>query len=177
MTMRQTPEPRRRQPNRALGVLLAVAAIVLVGCGIAACVGLFNGADDRTAGLGEQLSVVNPSVTPTPASTGGAKPAKRALEAADVKLGVKITDKQCFGSAGCVLEYKVEVDVPVDLLSASDRDWTVTYEVAGVTDGPQVATLTLHPDGTFEQDAYQSGQTPSRSTKLKAKATDVEPVL
>lgn len=164
-------KPRRSRARTALVLLLAflfgTTAIACVGATIS---GAIDNAKDDAPGI--------TTVADVPATTTAPAPAKaRALEAADIKLDVKITKRECFGSAGCVVQFKIRASVALDVLAASDRDWTVTYEVKGVDDGPQVAELTLHPDGMYDQDGYQSGQTPSRSTKLKATVTDVEPVL
>lgn len=173
MTSDPYNRPLKRKRSGMTVALIVVAALILIGCAIG-CIGVVT--DDRAKDSGLDRLVTLP--TPAPASAGKAQPATtkiKPIAPADVKLAVKITKKQCFGSAGCVVEFKVKVDVPVERLVG--EDWKVTYEVKGVQDGPQIAELTLHPDGTFEQDAYQSGQTPSRSTKLTAKATDAEPVL
>lgn len=163
-------KPRRSRARTALVLLLAF----LFGTTAIACVGAaISGAIDN-AKDGTPVRLAAPVATTTAAPA----PAEaRALEAGDIKLDVKITKRECFGSAGCLVQFKIKASVDLDVLAASDRDWTVTYEVKGVEDGPQVAELVLHPDGMYDQDGYQSGQTPSRNTKLKATVTDVEPVL
>jgi hypothetical protein len=168
------PPAKRPKANRSLGVLLLVAAALIGVCLVLGCVGLIT--DDRADGKGLTTVVPQP-VKALPTSTSTAPAKARALEAGDVKLSVKITKRECFGSAGCLVQFKIKASVDLDVLAATDRDWTVTYEVKGVDDGPQVAELVLHPDGMYDQDGYQAGQTPSRSTKLKATVTDVEPLL
>jgi hypothetical protein len=173
------PQPPRKG-NVPLVLLCIASAIVAILCCLGA-VSIFGADENNTLPLVTTTDLgldETPATPPVPDAKAATKPATaRDLTAKDVKLGVKITDKECFGSVVCNVEFKVTVDVPAELVTRSDKDWTVTYEVSGVKDGPQVGQLTLHPDGTFEQDAFQFGQTPNKSTKLKAKATDVEPVL
>lgn len=174
----QPPQPRSNKP---LGILLAVAAVIIGVCVVLGCIGVAGGVDDQGGDKDGGLSVTTPATNgdpvplakPVPAGT----PKAAILKAGDLKLAVKTTTKQCFGSAGCNVTFKIKLTVNGDVLANSNRDWAITYEVRGVEGGPQIAELTLHQDGTFEQDSYQFGQTPSRSTKLTAKVTDVEPVL
>lgn len=87
----------------------------------------------------------------------------------DVALSVKTKEKKCFGSAGCNVVYEIKAGWSRDL----EEECEVTYEVKGFEDGAQVGTLTLRPDGKYEQDNYQYGSTTSSSKKLSVQATEV----
>jgi len=90
----------------------------------------------------------------------------------DFQLKLKITQKKCFGSAGCLIEYHVDLAYAGAPLDDSDT-WVVTYEVSGVEDGPAINTLEVTGD-QMSYDETESAETPSSSTKLRVKVTDVE---
>lgn len=170
--------PRQPKANRSLGVLIIVAVALVAVCVVLGCIGVVT--DDRAD---DDKGLRLPAAATTAPAVKGAPvpkaepPKARALEAGDIKISVKTTRKQCFGSAGCSLQYKIEASVDLDVLAATDKDWAVTYEVKGDEDGPQIGQLTLHPDGIYEQDSYQTASTTRNGVKLTAKVTDVEPLL
>ncbi len=135
--------------RRALAALIVVAA--LAGCGTPS---VAAGGDQATA---------------TPKRTA------KALAAGDVTITIKVTSKQCFGSAGCNVEYDVKPNLSQALRPLlEDDDYDVTYTVTGFTEGPQIGTLTLTGPDTYERDSFMFGSTPSSKTKLIAKVTEVE---
>lgn len=91
-------------------------------------------------------------------------------KAADFRLAVKILRKQCFGSAGCNVTYRIDVTY----LGAAPLQgtWLVTYQVSGVEDGPAINTFTVEADSA-QVESEEIASTPSSKTKLTAKATDV----
>ena len=93
-------------------------------------------------------------------------------EQLDFKLTPKITGRQCFGSAGCNIKFKVKMVYTGPGLPEDDT-WAVTYEVSGVEDGPAINTFEITGD-EYTYDDGEQGSTPSSSTKLKVKVTDVE---
>lgn len=102
-----------------------------------------------------------PSPSPTP---------KLGLTKGDLRLAVKVTDKDCFGSAGCNVQYKIRASIPSNVTPGT---CDVTYEVRGLED-PQIGTLNVTPDGNYTQDSWQTGQTSRSSAKLSAVVTEVE---
>lgn len=87
-------------------------------------------------------------------------------------LTPKITRKQCFGSAGCNVEFTIDVTYTGPTLSATDT-WRVTYEVSGVEDGPMVNTFEVTGTSAQVQDTEFASTSGSRK-KLTAKVTDIE---
>lgn len=90
---------------------------------------------------------------------------------ADIKLTPKITDKQCFGSAGCSVTFRVDLEysgIPLD----SDTTWLVIYEINGVDDAPQVGNLEL--TGTKFTSQEEDVDTASTKSKITLKVTSVE---
>ncbi|MFI1996069.1 hypothetical protein [Actinoplanes sp. NPDC020271] len=105
---------------------------------------------------------------PEPAATTAAPGPTPA--ASDLTLTPKITRKQCFGSAGCHVDIKVEVGYAGPTLSEDDT-WEVTYQVSGAESGPIVGTFEL--TGTkYDQDEI-SLSTRTSSTKISVKVTDI----
>lgn len=94
-----------------------------------------------------------------------------APEPDDFEITVKVLKKQCFGSAGCNVTYRIDPSY-VGTMSIPDAGTTeVTYEVKGGED-PQISTFTIE-DGTATFDSEERLQTSSSKAKLTAKVTDV----
>jgi hypothetical protein len=89
----------------------------------------------------------------------------------DFKLTVKVLSKQCFGSAGCSLTYRVDAGWPDGL--DPDVTYEVVYEVRGGEDGPQINTMTVQGD-SYERSQEESISTSSAGAKLSARVTSVE---
>ena len=85
---------------------------------------------------------------------------------------MKTLQKQCFGSAGCNVTYRVGVDYTGTGALDPAKTYEVTYEVRGVEDGPAVNTLTIE-DGQASVDSEEIASTPSSATKLTVKVTGV----
>lgn len=135
---------------RRVCAALAVAA-VLAGC----TPGRENEAS-RGAG------VTDPGVS--------ARAGDRGLTKAEVKLTIKVVDKECFGSAGCNVGYRVRAAWPTRTLNGT---YEITYRVVGPEDGAAIGTITVQPDGTYTGgDEYAS--VPRSSTKLTVTVTEVE---
>ncbi len=106
-----------------------------------------------------------------PGASAAAQAGTRTLTKADFKLTIKVTDKECFGSAGCNVGFRVQAGWPS--WDQGDRDYEVTYTITGPEDGAQIGTITVHPDGTYTGgEGYAS--TPRSKTVLKVTVTDVE---
>lgn len=136
-------------------------AVLAVTVALAGCSGGGNGR-------------VNQEDRPTASPTVDTGSGDRELTAAQIKLTIKITDKDCFGEAGCNVGYRVRAGWPKAEVGA-DETYEVTYRVTGPDGGGQIGTLTINGDGTFDGgDEYAS--VPRSSTVLKATVTEVERV-
>lgn len=102
----------------------------------------------------------------TPAAPKYGKPTK-----ADFKLTPKILSKQCFGSAGCNLTYRILISYTGPDLDPSVT-YEVLYEVRGGEDGPVMNKLSA-TGGTSSVDEEEIISTKSSKTKLTAVVTDV----
>lgn len=123
----------------------------------------------------EAAAQVDALVADLPAlETGGDAPAVSegvAIAARNVKLDLKVREKQCFGSAGCNVTVQVDPTY-VGNQDVSSGSWEITYEIRGGEDGAIIETMTLE-DGTWTFPEEQSLQTTSSNTKLTAVATEV----
>lgn len=166
-------QPPQKPRRRGLMITLVAVAGVLVLCVIGSViVGVTQSskptkaAATATASKDPWATDVEATTAPTPeATTAAVVP----LTASDIQVTVKVKKKDCFGSAGCNVEYKIEAGWPDD----GQYECEVTYDVHGLED-TQTGTLDIHRDGTYEQDSYQAGETSSSKKKLTVKITDVD---
>jgi hypothetical protein len=113
----------------------------------------------------QQATAAEPVPTETTPAPGPS------LAATDLTLTPKVTEKQCFGSAGCNVTVKITVGYGGPTLSEDDT-WEVTYQLTGDESGPIVGSFELS-GAKYDQDEI-SLSTKSSKTKITAKATDVE---
>ena len=129
-----------------------------------------NNADRPSTGATNRPAATAASPTPTDApetTAAAAEPKPR-----DFDLTVKTLSKQCFGSAGCNITYRVEVGYDGPPLDSSNS-YEVVYEVRGGEDGPQINTLTVEGDQS-SVDSEESISTNSAGRKLTAVVTSVD---
>lgn len=159
----QPPAPKKKSPAWLVALVIGLVALLCL-VGIVAAVG---GVDTDTSNGG--ATVDTPGGEPTTAGADYPDP-----DPEDFSLKVKVLKKQCFGSAGCNVTYRVEVGYDGPELDP-DVTYELTYEVRGVEDGPAVNTLELTGDA-YETDKEEHASTSSTSTKLKAVVTDISEI-
>ena len=114
----------------------------------------------------------DPVVTPTnKPSVPPPAPKVTAPTVKDFKLTVKTLTKQCFGSAGCNVTFRILVTYSGPELDPS-KEYEVLYEVRGGEDGPIANKLTVS-GGESSVDEEEMVSTPKSSTKLVAVVTDL----
>lgn len=158
---------RRRWATALLGVLVALS-FCMVGA-------LFIGAAGHAGKTGgtivpakaTQVAAPLPSTSPTTEPTATATP-----KASDFVLTPTITDKACFGSAGCNVTFRMKVDYAGASSLDPDVTWLVVYEITGIDDSPQVGNFTVQ--GTDVNYDEQSVSTKSSKSKIKLRATSVQ---
>lgn len=91
----------------------------------------------------------------------------------DFTLTTKTLSKECFGSAGCNVTYRIKASWTGSLDPA--KTYEVSYEVRGVEDGPAVGTIDVTGD-SYETSDEEIASTTSRSRKLTVVVTGVEAV-
>jgi hypothetical protein len=92
----------------------------------------------------------------------------------DFEVSIKVLDKQCFGSAGCLVEFRPRIKDASDGRLPSTGTTEVSYKITGAED-PIRGTFTIdHEAETVEGQDEESTQTPRSSSKLKIAITDME---
>lgn len=167
-------QPPQKPRRRGLMITLVAVAGVLVLCVIGSVIVGVTQSSKPTKAAATATASKDPWATDVEATTAPTVEATTAavvpLTASDMALTVKIKTKDCFGSAGCNVEYTIKAAIGKDV---EPQECEVTYDVHGLVD-TQTGTLDFHSDGTYEQDSYQSGETSSSKKKLTVKITDVD---
>ncbi|SCG76588.1 hypothetical protein [Micromonospora coxensis] len=175
-----TPAPGRKASNVkawAVGGAALIVALCCGGVGIAA----LSGDDTDTAAGGRPPMSASPTsaasttvapttaaattMAPTPTLALYDEPTKK-----DFKLAVKVLRKQCFGSAGCNISYRIDVTYTGSGLDPA-KTYEVTYEVRGGED-PMINTFEVTGD-TASVPQEEHGSTRRSGDKLTAVVTDV----
>lgn len=162
------PPPKKSHPWRTAAIVVSICVVLIFGL-FAACSALIDGAMESTPPPGEVTRSVAPTTQTTKAPPKAAKVV--APKPADFVLTVKTLSKQCFGSAGCNLTYRIVVAYGGPTLSPS-KTYEVTYNVRGGDDGLVTATFTVTGNiSSVEEESYIS--TKNKTIKLSAVATEV----
>lgn len=163
-----TPEPSRAKRSRKLFwamTFAGIAATFFVCAGVTTAITSSPPSSDDSvppaASAAAQIGTVSQTASPRIPDT---------LTPADMSLKVKTKSRECFGSAGCNVQFSVLLTLKKDPASAAPCD--VTYEIRGLED-PQIHTLTVDDQGMYEQDSFQFGSTSSSRKALTAKITEV----
>lgn len=162
-----TPPQKTRKPFSGKVILAIVGTLLLGLCVFGVAYNATKAA--RHEYSGSQPAILLPSDTPSGVSPSPNLLSKK-LEAKDLRLTVKVNKKDCFGDAGCNVEYQIKMAAAE---SVPAQDCAITYQVDGLEDS-QIGTLQLHADGKYEQESFQAGQISSSSRKLTAKVTSVD---
>ena len=143
---------------------IAITALLLTGCsGVEAQEPTVTG----TTPAYTPPAYTPPAYTPEP-YTPPAPP--EPLVPADFRVGVKKLSQQCFGSAGCNVDIRLELAVLSS--SAADRAADITVTVKGDESGPIIETIEVDGAGSYAAPEI-SMSTASASAKISAAITDV----
>lgn len=88
----------------------------------------------------------------------------------DFSVELTVKDRECFGSAGCNVTYRVKPNYSA--LETPEETWEITYEVRGIEDGPQIETFTLDGD-EFSFSPEIQVQTSGPNAEARTKITNV----
>lgn len=153
------PRPRKRNAGKVIGIGIAALLGLLL---FASCVAVLA-SPDKPASSSPATTSADPAPTASE-STYTPKPA-------DFELRVKILKKECFGTAGCNVTYRITLSYDGPALDP-DTTYEVTYKVRGPEDGPTINTLTVTGD-EYKTDSEELASTPSAGTKLTARVTEI----
>lgn len=170
------PAPAPKRSNTKL-VLIIVGAVLAVCClggiiSLAANLGkeptkpISN--PTKPASVAPQPSVVTSTTTeppPAPAFSPGVK---------DYTVTLKVLKKECFGSAGCLITYRMGLTYNAATDPAEDSSYEISYKITGAED-EIIGTIITH--GTkFEVPDEETLSTKSTHYTLKVIVTAVEDV-
>lgn len=173
------PALQPRPPKRRTGMLVLAGIIVLITLGIAGAFAYAKATQtQQVAGpAARQPAAVSCEHGTLPnGACAGAPKAYNVPTVKDFELNLKITSKQCFGSAGCNIEFETLLNY-LGSGAEPNTSWDITYDVQGGED-PYTNTLTttfgddgLH--GRYEHEDTEFMQIPKSSTKLTVTITAV----
>ncbi|MEU5909396.1 hypothetical protein [Micromonospora sp. NPDC047527] len=174
------PQPIVGKMSQGRWIIVGAAVLVLLVC-FGVLMAMTNGdepsdqgkadhtaASQSRAGASAPTSAAAP--TTAPATTAPPAPAYDEPTKSDFKLNVKTLRKQCFGSAGCNITYRIDVTYTGDGLDPSET-YEVTYEVKGAED-PIINTFEVTGDSASVQQE-ETASTKRSGDKLTAVVTDV----
>lgn len=189
MSQPYQPAPAQPQPVKS-GRRFGIAALAIAGAAGLVVGGLVGGVGASAGTTSGPAATVTATATatanhtiyvttsPTEATEGGSQPTDEATDTgyrarkADWSIGIKIKKKECFGSAGCNIVFRIAPShVGGDKLPDSGSV-DVTYKVTGCED-PYSNTFTVE-NRTASYDKEEKCSTTSSSKKLAAVVTDVE---
>lgn len=169
------PPPVPTGPKRKWGagkiVLLVVGIVVLLCVGGGVLIAALGGDVKAPVATGKttaakSVATTQPAAEPVVEPTVGPTPAK-----ADFELTPKIKKKQCFGSAGCLVQYEVDVAYGGPALDPGDT-WVITYEATGDESGPVTNQIEL--TGKQYTSTRESVSTKNSGTRIRIKITGIE---
>lgn len=176
---------RGEATNQRMATVSSVLGVAVAALGIWGITITFNAVDQfgkNLQGIGNPAEVSAPTLREIPGYTirNGiyvADPTFPAVssqlpEPSDFTIAVKVMAKQCFGSAGCIVTYRI-VPTYTGASSISGSPLTVVYEVSGGKDGPQINNFTTDGAGSASFPRSEFIQTSSPATVLTARATSI----
>lgn len=158
------PAKKRRRWPWIVGALVGVFVVIGVAAGVSGTSGGQPGPANGGASTG--IPAGDFSAPPEPTTVAPT------FSASDFTVALKVTDKECFGSAGCDVTATPSVNYAGDLSDLDSVTLSITYEMTGDTSGTQVHTLNCDAGQCTGDDVV--AQTASSSTKLKAHVTEVD---
>ncbi|MEU4383442.1 hypothetical protein [Micromonospora echinofusca] len=174
------PTPRKKPQVR--WIIAGVAVLVLLLC-FGGCRALLATTSGEEPGDGKTATSAAPQAHPAtsapttaapttaPATTAPPAPTYGTPTKNDFKLKVKVLRKQCFGSAGCNITYRIDVTYIGDVSLDPSKTYEVTYQVKGAED-PVINTFEVSGDSASVQQE-EMASTKRSGDKLTAVVTDV----
>ncbi|MGN9918457.1 hypothetical protein [Micromonospora palomenae] len=175
-----SPQPVAPRRKPLIGWIVGGVVLVLLLCfgGCGALLATTNSGDKAHQGKAAASTAPTSSATTSAPTTAAAAPATtepplptyETPTKNDFKLKVKVLSKQCFGSAGCNITYRINVTYTGTGLDPS-KTYEVTYQVKGAED-PIINTFEVTGDSASVQQE-EMASTKRSGDKLTAVVTDV----
>lgn len=165
------PAPPPPKKSKKKWIILAVVA--------AACLLLFGGCVAFLGAVSESIDTTNKDIKQASAQKAPATTEAPVVDnenpydtpkVSDFRLKVKTLTKECFGSAGCNITYRVVADWSQSY--DPSIDYELTYRVTGPEDGAHIGTMTITGD-EYSTTREESASTSSKYTALKVRGLEV----
>jgi hypothetical protein len=131
-------------------VIMAMLGILLTACGAPTpeIVIVKETVIVVVTAIPEPSPTVKPTVKPTrtPVIIPTARPYTPKVE--DYQLELIVIEKQCFGSAGCLITVRPDLAYG-GFPTPSGKEYMLVYEIIGGEDGVEIFNLTIHDDGQY----------------------------
>ncbi|WP_173061762.1 hypothetical protein [Phytohabitans houttuyneae] len=186
------PQPAQPPTKSRVGLFVGIAAAVLLAGGLGAGAALLVSSDKEKPNTAPAAQAPSPSSScagyGVDASTGAVvckpagaedvvnqQPAYDEPTKSDFKLSIKVLKKECFGSAGCNIVFRIQVAASASFDKTLDpsKTYEVTYEVLGGED-PLQNTFELTGDQSYVEEE-EIISTATSNAKLTAVVLDVSP--
>jgi hypothetical protein len=170
------PQPVTDRKKPLISWVVGGAVLVLLlgfgGCGALLATADTGDRPDQVAAAPSAASSrpATTSAVAAPATTEPPTPTYDAPTKSDFKLKVKILRKQCFGSAGCNVTYRIDVTYTGTGLDPS-KTYEVTYQIKGAED-PIINTFEVTGDSASVQEE-EMASTRRSGDRLTAVVTEV----
>lgn len=166
------PPPPKARPRWKTPAIALVSFVVGAGAAGAGTAGdSTSSAKPATTVTVTAQAAAGPAPEASTTTTTEAAPADYVPQPKDFRITLTIVGKECFGSAGCNVKYRIAPKY-VGPPTAEGLDLTVTYQVDGGEDGPKINSFTVKDNtASFDQDELIS--TKSSKSKLSVKVTQV----
>jgi hypothetical protein len=172
-----SPMPPKR---RRTGMLVATGLVVLVALGILGAFAYVK--TQASATFAQSRQPANVSCEHGTLANGACAAENKPPESyptpkpSDFTMTMKVTEKKCFGSAGCNVGFELTL-VYIGPALRPDSTWDVTYDVTGADD-PYTNTMTVTCDSNgqpfeYRQEDNEMVQTAKSSSKLTIVVTAV----
>lgn len=142
-----------------------LAVLALAAATALACSGTPNDAKPLTAASSGAAAAPAVEQSKAPAVTYAVP------VAADFALTVKILEKECFGTAGCLIKYRIVLKQANAKVYDPTKTYELTYTLKG-TDQAEIGTLTITGD-QYSADEYGRTGTKREKDKITAVVTEI----
>ncbi|MFF8831743.1 hypothetical protein [Streptomyces sp. NPDC015131] len=159
--------------SRTHAVIIGSAAAVIAAVVATGVIVNGSGHDDSKPAATAAPNATDEAVTTTDADAPTPEPTYAEVGVGSFTIGLRTTQRQCFGSAGCTLTVEPELTHVGDSGAiAPDAVYEITYEIRGDQSGPVIGTAELS-DRTRLDYTPSVLSTSSAETKVSVKITDV----
>jgi hypothetical protein len=163
--------PPAKRPGWVVPVIAGLVVLLIA----TAAVAVYGWTRPLAPASGSPATTTRTTTPATAVVTTPPKPVYTPPSAADFALTVKVLKKTCFGSAGCNINYNIEV-MYTGKPTEPGQTWDVTYEITG-GDDPQINTFQFTSTSSTEYNVLvpreEHIQTPSSDSVLTATVTAV----